>query len=381
MNIVVVAALPWGFLWQRPQQIASGLAIKGHRVIYFQNPTYLKTSIKINNSFLTREAMQNLYVANLFPPPFFGKLRVVTEKLGFLLFKTYLRWLSIKPDVVIIYSLMYDFLLGPMKSMGLRILYDCIDDHSAFSGTSDVSKVLKAEERIVKESAVVTATSRNLCERLSKTNPNCHYVPNAVDFDHFHKATRITEKPKDMQHLKPPIIGFIGAIYDWIDIGLICKLAQTHPDYSIIIVGPIEYGQERLRKQQNITTVGAKPYSLLPHYLAHVDVCLIPFKINRLTLAANPIKLYEYLAAGKPVVSTPLPEVRDNASHVAMIADDADDFIRKVETAANETKNPKDRGLIQERINFAKNNSWKARVDTIEKLLEHSANLPSHHMT
>jgi len=96
---------------------------------------------------------------------------------------------------------------------------------------------------------------------------------------------------------------------------------------------------------------------------------LIPFKINRLTLASNPIKLYEYLSAGKPVVSTALPEVCENASDLVYIARDEEDFVRKVEEAVKEAESP-NKELIMRRINFAKENSWEKRIETIEKLLQ-----------
>jgi glycosyltransferase involved in cell wall biosynthesis len=172
-----------------------------------------------------------------------------------------------------------------------------------------------------------------------------------------------------MEDLKNPIVGFIGAIYDWIDIDLICKLAEAHPDYSILLVGPVNFGKNDLAKHSNILMVGTKRYETLPQYLSYMDVCLIPFKINKLTLASNPIKLYEYLAAGKPVVSTALPEVVNNASHVVLIGKDHADFIQKVEGVVNAT--PKDdESAKAKRVEFANNNSWDERVQSIKKLLE-----------
>ena len=362
--------MPWGFLRQRPEQIASRLANEGYKIIYFQNPIYLNSSLRAKNILTMRKVMKNLYAINLFPPPFLGKLRFITEKVGLLLFKVYLKCLNFKPDIAIFYSLLHVFLLDTLKSMGVRILYDCIDEHSGFSDLHDVSRVLKAEREIVKRSSIVIATSKTLCEKISKVNPNCFYVPNAADFEHFQKATRIKEKPQEIKHLQYPIIGFIGAIYDWINIDLLCKLAELHPDYSILLVGPVEFGLDKLKKYPNITMVGVKKYSLLPQYLSCMNVCLIPFKINNLTLSSNPIKLYEYLAAGKPVVSTALPEIRNNASHVVMIAKTDEDFILKVEEAVNESKKSENNRTISRRVNFARNNSWEKRVDTIEKILE-----------
>jgi glycosyltransferase involved in cell wall biosynthesis len=367
--------MPWGFLWQRPHQITSRLANRGHNVVYFQNPIFLNPFLfaknyKEKNVFVMRKIMKNLYVVNLFLPPFLGKLKFITEKFGLLLFKMQLKYISFKPDIAIFYSSLYTFLLETLESINVKIVYDCIDEFSAFSDVSNALEVLKAERDLATESSIVIATSKRLCERLSKINPDCFYVPNAADFTHFHRATKIGEKPKEIRFLQHPIIGFIGAIYDWIDVDLICKLAELHPDYSILLVGPINFGLDKLMSHSNIMMVGAKKYQVLPQYLACMDVCLIPFKINKLTLASNPIKMYEYLAAGKPVVSTALPEICENASHVVLIARDDEDFTKKVEEAVKECQASENKAAMERRINFARNNSWKQRVETIEKLLK-----------
>jgi len=310
--------------------------------------------------------MKNLYIVNIFLPPFLGKLRPITERLGLLFFKVYIKYLHFRPDAAIFYSLRYVFLLNTLKSMNVKILFDCVDEPNTLDSSSRAR-----EEKLILSSSMVVATSKPLCEKILRINSNCVYVPNGADFDHFNRATRIKEKPEEIRHLQRPIIGFIGGVYDWINIDLFCKLAEAHPEYSILIVGPAEFGRNKLKKYSNIKRVGSKKFDILPHYLAFMDVCLIPFKINRVTLASNPIKLYEYLAAGKPVVSTALPEVCDNASDIVYIANDDDDFIRKVEMAVRETRSA-NKELIMKRINFAKENSWEKRIKTIDKLLSNT---------
>jgi glycosyltransferase involved in cell wall biosynthesis len=366
--------MPWFFLWQRPHQIAARLASRGNKVLYFQNPIFLHPTIIVKRSTKNTiskkiEVTENLHVTNLFLLPFLGKLRVISEKLGLLLFKLQLRRCGFKPDVAIFYSYTYVFLLETLKSMNVKIIYDCIDDFSSFSDVSDISKVLEEEKTLITESSFVVATSKPLLKKISKINPKCLYVPNAADFNHIHEAVKVGEIPREIKNLNHPIIGFIGAVRDWIDVDLICKLADLHPGYSFLLIGPVNFGLEKLEKHSNIKLVGAKSYRVLPRYLACMDVCLIPFKINKLTLASNPIKLYEYLAAGKPVVSTALPEVCENASGLVYIARDEEDFIRKVEEAVKEAESP-NKELIMRRINFAKENSWEKRIETIEKLLK-----------
>ena len=364
----------WSFLWQRPHQVTSQLVDRKNNVVYFQDPIFLDPFLFVKayrekNVFLKRKIKKNLLLANVFFFPFFGKLRFVTEKFALMFLRLQLRCFKFKPDVAIFYSYHYAFLLKTLKSMGAKIVYDCIDDFSSFSDAHDGSNVLNSEKELTAQASLIIGASKILCKKLSKINSKCFYVPNAVDFGHLNSALRAVEVPREIKNLRAPIIGFIGAIYDWFDDGLVCKLAELHPDYSILLVGPLKYGLDNFEKYPNIKMVGAKPYKVLPQYLARMDVCLIPFKINKLTLASNPIKLYEYLAAGKPVVSTALPEICENASEVVMIAKDSDDFVRKVEGAVNQIEK-EDEKVILKRITFAENNSWEKRVETIEKLLK-----------
>lgn len=376
LRVMIVTTMPWGFLWQRPQQLASRLANRGFDLVYFHSPLdlspfFLLRLLREKSFFVINRVNANLRVVNLFVPPFHGRLRFFMEKLGILFFKMYLRFFDLKPAVAVFYHPQDIFLVDCLESLGVKIVYDCVDDYSAFPGVSEPFKVLQAEQELVKKSSFVFVVSKKLYERISKINSNSLLLPNGADFTHFNQAIDLRELPLEVKSLKRPIIGFIGAVWDWIDIDLICRLAEFHPEYSILLVGPMYFGGDKLGKFSNIFAIGHKPYEFLPRYLACIDVCLIPFKINRLTLASNPIKLYEYLAAGKPVVSTALPEICENASDIVYIAKDEEDFIRKVEEAVKETESP-NKEIIEKRIKFAKENSWEKRIDLIENLLRRS---------
>lgn len=374
---MIFSSIPWDFLWQRHQQIASRLAKKGFDILYFQNPIYLNPNelirnYKDGNIFLMKKVMKHLYVVNLFLPDFRGRFKFFAEKPGLLIFKLHLKHLNFKPDIAIFYSIQFVFLLDALRLMKVKILYDCVDEISGFSNLARAgSAILEAEENLIKTSSTIIASSKTLHEKISKIRSGCVYVPNAVDFEHFNSATQTIEKPPEIKNVKRPIVGFIGAVYDWINVDLLCRLAESHPDYSILLVGPVNFGLDKLKKYSNVIMVGAKKYELLPPYLSFMDVCLIPFKINKLTRASNPIKLYEYLAAGKPVVSTALPEVYNNASEIVYIGKDDDDFIKKVEKAVNESKS-ENKLVVSKRISYARENSWEKRIKTIEKLLSNT---------
>lgn len=386
MNIVCFSAIDWDFLFQRAQHIAGGLAESGYSVIYFNPPNNLPRKVHTGKptvqyvtdlahylrvGILRKKALVSPRLLIFNPVNYFGPrktLQLIFLSFNMLMLKSLslLYFQSSKIDIWLFCEPFYSSFVLPLIREG-RIVYDCADESSGFSNVSPY--IVGAEENLIRKSSLITVTSTRLFKKIERINKNCFYVPNAVDFEHFHSATQIKKKPKEIENLKNPIIGFIGAIYDWIDIDLICRLAEVHPEYSILLVGPVHFGQNRLKKHSNIITVGTKRYELLPQFLSFMDVCLIPFRINKLTLASNPIKLYEYLAAGKPVVSTALPEVMNNASHVVLIAKDHRDFIQKVEAAVNETHKGQENAALK-RIRFAKENSWENRVQTIKELLE-----------
>lgn len=360
-------------LWERPQQIASRLARNGHTVLFVQGPLYLDTFqwiITSENLFLKRKIDNRLTAVNMFLPPLQGKLKRVNGAFQVSMLKVLLSSLHFKPDVAVFYGNGYVSLLRTLRSMGTKILYDCVDEISGFSDVGDVARALREEKDLAANSSSIIVTSQALRQKFQKINPNCFYIPNGADVSHFLNSAQVNEKVQELEPLQHPIIGYHGAVSDWFDVDLVCRLADSHPEYSVLIVGPVNVGLEKFKKHPNITLVGAKKYEILPKYLAYMDVCIIPFKINKLTLAVNPIKLYEYLAAGKPVVSTPLPEVYNSTSGFVYVGKDAEDFIRKVEEAVEERSKPEYAGLVARRIGFAEDSSWDKRVQAFETSLQ-----------
>ncbi|MCW4000970.1 MAG: glycosyltransferase [Candidatus Bathyarchaeota archaeon] len=371
MNIVVFSSVSWSFLWQRPQHIASLLAKRGHKVVYFNEPHYidsaekLKNFLKHNKLVSVSEVAPNVWEVTLYLPPFRGKLSSIADRMLRSNFNHVFDKLKFRPDAALVYCLRFSPLLKTLQAQNIKIVFDYVDDLTAFPEFA-IEQFEQIQDNFIGSSNVVFATSKSLCDRIKPVNPRCVYLPNAMDFEHFNHAATEKIPLTELASLKPPIIGYIGAFNDWVDADLVCKLAQIHPEYSLLIVGPINFGGEEMSKHQNILMVGTKPYQELPAYLSNIDVCIIPFKLNRITLASNPIKMYEYLASGKPVVSTALPEVTQNASEVVYIGMDEADFIAKVEAAVNERSNRDFDVAVQKRMSFAKANSWESRVDVIE---------------
>lgn len=192
-----------------------------------------------------------------------------------------------------------------------RVVYYCVDEFSAFSGFN--RKLIERLERqtIAGADAVIT-TSAALYESRRTQHPNTHLVPHGVDVDHFASADRVApaDVPADIRDIPRPIFGYFGVIGDYVDLDLLAAAARARPGWYFVLIGH-SAGVEtaELNRLPNVHLLGPKPYNLLPRYCSRFDVGLIPFRMNRLTRAVNPIKLREYLAAGLPVISAPMPEV------------------------------------------------------------------------
>ncbi len=212
------------------------------------------------------------------------------------------------------------------------MLYYCVDDFASFSGY-DREQVLRDEAELCRQADLVITTSTALQQAKQSLNPNTILVPHGVDYEHFSKAlSNNLPIPEDIQDIPRPILGFFGLIRDWVDLDLLASVARERPDWHFVLLGDSMVDLTPYRSLPNMHFLGRKPYEDLPAYCRQFDVGLIPFKVNELTRAVNPIKLREYLAAGLPVVSTPLPEVK-LYHHLVRISDTPEAFAAAIESA------------------------------------------------
>jgi len=246
-----------------------------------------------------------------------------------------------------------------------RVVYYCVDDFAAFRGFNP-ELITALERKTVAAADVVIASSRPLYEQRKQQHPNTHLVPHGVDFEHFASAGKVPldQLPDDVRDIPKPILGYFGLIGDYVDLDLIAAAARRRPEWSFVLVGPLRCAANALGGLKNVHLLGGKPYGELPQYTRAFDVGLIPFRMNRLTRAVNPIKLREYLAAGLPVVSSPMPEVFHYRPAVET-AETVDEFIGACATAlaAGQAGDPgARRALVREE-------SWRARVEEISKIV------------
>jgi glycosyltransferase involved in cell wall biosynthesis len=235
-----------------------------------------------------------------------------------------------------------------------------VDEFSAFSDTNG-RHIAELEERLLRKADLVITSAERLRENKAKVNPRTVLVRHGVDFQHFVKACDAgTAIPEDIASLPKPIIGFFGLVADWVDQEAIIATAKAHPEGSVVIIGKVapDCDVSALKAVPNIHMLGRKTYASLPGYCRAFDVALMPFTVNELTLNANPLKVREYLAAGLPVVSTDIPEVRKVG--LCKMATSTEDFVRKVDECLAEGPGPN-----RERAERIFHESWEARVEEI----------------
>jgi glycosyltransferase involved in cell wall biosynthesis len=240
------------------------------------------------------------------------------------------------------------------------VVYHCVDEFSAFSDTNG-RHIAEMEERLLRRADLCITSAERLRDNKVKVNPSTVLVRHGVDFNHFVKACDpATKIPEDIANLPKPIFGFFGLVADWVDLEAIAATARAHPEGSVVVIGKVapDVDPAVLKAERNIHLLGRKPYSELPGYCRAFDVALMPFRVNELTLNANPLKVREYLAAGLPVVSSDIPEVRKVG--LCKLAKGTEDFVRKVDECLAEGAGP-----TRERAELIRHESWEAKVEEI----------------
>jgi glycosyltransferase involved in cell wall biosynthesis len=237
-------------------------------------------------------------------------------------------------------------------------VYHCIDDYAEFT---DVPRAAfeRMERRMLQKADMTVVSAKKLYETKRPYAKHITYIPHGVNLTEFRACLSATANLTDMDHIKHPIAGFVGRIANWIDLPLIARTARALPGWNFVIVGPSNVDLTVYLTIPNVYFLGKKDFSDVPHYIQRFDVCLMPFVTNTLVASVNPLKLYEYLALGKPVVTVPMPEVADFA-HVLTIAEPGE-FSKAIETALDTDTEVKQ----TRRIESVSGRSWDDIADRI----------------
>jgi glycosyltransferase involved in cell wall biosynthesis len=210
------------------------------------------------------------------------------------------------------------------------ILYHCVDEFSEFKGT-DRHAVRSLERQLITRSDAVIVSSAPLLEAKRQYHPNTFLVGHGVEVEHFRRACDpATVVPEDVARLPKPVVGFYGLIAEWVDVALVKRLALARPDWSFVLIGKSDMDLQDLRGVSNVHVLGRREYADLPAYCRGFDAAILPFIVNDLTVAANPLKLREYIAAGLPVVSSDIPEARRWQGTIQIAATD-EEYLRALD--------------------------------------------------
>lgn len=349
--IVCFSHLRWGFVYQRPQHILSRMAAR--RPVYYIEEPFAGTGPAF---FLEETPGHNVTVLRPHVPA--GDRNSVERKLASLL-RAFVSRRRINDAILWYYTPMA--LSWSSFMYGKACVYDCMDELSMFAfAPPDLADL---ERRLFEKADVVFTGGRSLYYKKRKSHPNVRCFPSAVDAGHF--APRAIAEPQDIAAIPRPRFGFYGVVDERFDRDYVDGIARLRPEWQFIIVGPVvKIDPESLPRRTNIHYIGQRSYDELPAYLQHWDVAMLPFARNDATRFISPTKTLEYLAAGKPVISTPIADVVDPYGERGLVGI-ADTPERFVALGENVLRHPPAEDWHDEVRRLVNELSWEATVSAM----------------
>jgi UDP-galactopyranose mutase len=332
-TLICFSHLRWDFVFQRPQHLMSRFA-REMTVVFWEEPIEIE---KRETAFLKVRQAEDFPNVRLVTPHIpQGLSEERREESLKRLLDAHVT--SCKHPLV---SWYYTPMMLPFSRHldASAVVYDCMDELSKFRFAPE--RLLDLEQELIERADVVFTGGASLYEAKKGRHDNVHCFPSSVDLKHFAKARRELPQPADQAELKHPRLGYYGVIDERFDIDLLRQVADLRPDWSFVIVGPVvKIGEDELPRAANIHYLGGKTYEQLPAYLSGWDVALMPFAMNESTQFISPTKTPEYLAGGKPVVSTPVRDVVRSYGHLegVQIAHDAEGFVRCCDKALEQSR-------------------------------------------
>jgi hypothetical protein len=346
--VVILPNIKWNVsLFQRPQQMALAFARMGYLTLYLEL-SYIKGNQRITK---IQDRLYRVPVpADMAPREY--ALPVPAKVLG-----------QVKSPIAITYTYnrqFLDYLDSP------RVVYEYIDELEVFP--FERAFLVNSHKKLLASADTIVATAKLLYDEAHTSRPDTILNPNGVDYQHFARARDPqTPMPRDLKKVLRaghPVIGYYGALARWFDYDLLAEVARQRPEWDIVLIG-IDYDNtlhpSGLLTQPNVHWLGVRQYADLPNYLRHFDVATIPFKVNDITHSTSPLKMFEYFAGHKPVVTTAMREAQ-RYDEVVLIAHDAEEFIEKIELALLKKDDPT---FIAKVDQMALANTWEARVEQV----------------
>lgn len=365
--MIIHSHLRWDFVWQRPQQLVSRFA-QTRNVLFVEEPIFLDDSLRphldltsplpnvhraipvLPAAFRTSEDRMQSAVRTLLQDVMGARGALAAR------FASPVQWFYTPMPA--------PFMIGAFGEV--VNVYDCMDELANFRFAPD--ELVHRERFLLARADVVFAGGRALADAKSRFHDNVHFFGCGVDAAHFGRARdRDLAVALPLQSLPKPVLGYVGVIDERLDYSLIAHLSEQMPSASIAMIGPIvKVDPADLPRAANIHWFGQQDFQTLPSFIKGFDVCLMPFAINKATEYINPTKTLEYMATGKPIVSTPVPDVVRNFTPIVAVADSAAAYLAAVQGAL-ETP---DRALAQQGIARALGASWDGITSDMTRHME-----------
>lgn len=381
-DILCISSIDWDFIWQGHQEIMSRLAAEGHRVLFIENTGVRQVRVSDMGRIRARlknwkrgtkgfrEERPNLFVHSplVLPLPYSRIAGWINRKVMMRSITRWMRATGFSRPVV------WTFLPTPLaRDVIARIdpvatVYHCVDEFA--SSSTDARRIVSSEEQLFRDADLVFVTSEKLRERAARFSDRVHLFPSGVNLEAFGAARdAAVPVPDDLARLPRPIAGYVGGIHQWVDQDLLAAAAARLPNTTFALIGPAQVDVSRLQACPNVHLLGQRPHTEVPAYVQGFDVGLVPYRIADYTANVYPAKMNEYLAMGKPVVSTDLPEVhRFNRDHgdVVAVGRNTEDFAAAIITEGGDTA-PESR---ERRIAVAGRNGWSRRLADMSALID-----------
>jgi glycosyltransferase involved in cell wall biosynthesis len=379
-SMVTLSTQDWADLWTGKQRFMLQFARQGNRVLYVETQfhwvTYLRLFTKHwRRIFLfllgARQIEPNLY---LYTPPIllpafqiFPPINTINNFVLGILIRSILRRLSFRDPILWLYT-HYNRPLEK-KLRYKKSLYFCVDELPDSRGMIN-REVARKQEAETLESVDSVITTTDILKRAKNLfNGNIHVVSNGANVAHLNKAmSGGCPEPQDLKVISKPRLVFVGGISYWLDLELLRHMAMSRPNWQIVMIGPVMTDIGLLKNLENVHFLGRKNYDYLPDYLAWCDVALNPYKVDDMARGCSPLKLYEYIAAGLPVVSSEMPEAR-RFDGLVRVAANGDDFVAGIEeilSLGDATRSSNRHKAYEE----SQNHSWEKRFLDVEEIVE-----------
>lgn len=380
-KILYISLVDWFWIKQRPHHIPEILSERDH-VDFVCIRSWIKNDKTLQIHDTSEENLDKVvfkindnltvYRKKILPKGAIPLIRTLNINLFMKPFLSKLQKNNKYDAVILTHPSQFSF-LDKIKFKDTKIIYDCMDNYGAFTGAAS-STIASAEALLVKRADFVIVSSNNLKNKLTENYPNeakkLTVINNGVDMKTFTLNQTIdTKETEIVKANNRKKVAYIGTISDWVNISMIYKLAKEMSNVDFYVVGPLDrhINMDEYNDLDNMIFTGPQPYYTVPAIIKQMDVMIMPFVLNEVVESVNPVKIYEYLAMGKPVIATGYSETYQFANLIETYNTETEFAELLKNQLAINSDNP---DLIEKRIAFASNNSWKQRANGFKKLIE-----------